>query len=46
MLGFELFSAFQPEVSEAYLFLSNIPNMKTVQHFFREIEDLVFAPGF
>jgi len=46
MRGFELFSAFQPEGSEAYLFLNNIPDMKTAQHFYREIEDLVFAPGF
>lgn len=44
--GFELFSAFQPEGSEAYLFLNNIPDIETAKHVFSEIEDLVFAPGF
>lgn len=44
--GFELFSAFQPEGSEAYLFLNNIPDMETTRHLFKEIEDLVFDPGF
>lgn len=46
MRGFELFSAFQPEGSESYLFLNNIPDMETAQKLFRQIEDLVFAPGF
>ena len=46
MRGFELFSAYQPEGSEAYLFLNYIPDMETAQNFFREIEDLVFAPEF
>ena len=46
MRGFELFSAFQPEGSEAYLFLNDIPDMEIAQHFFREIEELVFEPGF
>lgn len=46
MRGFELFSAFQPEGSEAYLFLNSIPDMETAQKLFRQIEELVFAPGF
>lgn len=46
MRGFELFSAFQPEGSEARLFLNNIPDIETAQHLFREIEDLVLLRDF
>lgn len=46
MHGFELFSAFQPEGSEAYLFLNNIPDMDVAQNLFKDLEELVFAPGF
>ncbi|WP_340105048.1 serine hydrolase domain-containing protein [Rhodohalobacter sp. 8-1] len=46
MRGFELFSAFQPEGSEAYLFLNNIPDMDVAQNLFKDLEELVFAPGF
>ena len=46
MRGFELFSAFQPEGSETYLFLNDIPDREIAGTLFRELEELVFAPGF
>lgn len=44
--GFELFSAFQPEGSEAYLFLNNQPDPEISQIMFEELEKLVFALEF
>lgn len=44
--GYELFTAFQPEGSESYLFLNSIPNVETARELYSQIEKLVFDPGF